>query len=288
MDMQEVRMNEVYKTRLSKDDFKRLSTFIYDELGIKMPEVKKVMLQSRLQRRLIALNMHSFSEYLDFAFSKEGKHTELIQMIDLVTTNKTDFFREASHFDFLTSQILPQITANSAIRRQYKFWSAGCSSGEEPYTLAMVLLEYAEKNPMFDFSILGTDLSTRVLKKAVSAIYALERVHDIPMSLKKKYMLKSKNTEKPMVKMGPELCSKVSFQHLNFMDEYYNINETFDIAFCRNVLIYFDRITQEKVINRICTKIKPGGYLFLGHSESINNLNVPLIQIKPTIFMLKS
>ena len=273
-----------FDAKLSKQDFERLSTFIYGQYGIKMPEAKQIMLQSRLQKRLRALKMPSFTQYIDYVFSPAGSE-EVVHMMDMVSTNKTDFFRESQHFDFLTQTVLPEFYELN--RRSFiKCWSAGCSSGEEPYTLAMVFAEFAATHPGFDFSILGSDLSTVVLQKAVTAIYPEERVDIIPLELKKKYLLKSKDRTKPTVRITPELRAKASFMRLNFMDNSYNAPDNFDIIFCRNVLIYFDRQTQEAVINKLCRHLKPNGYFFLGHSESVTGINVPLKQIKPTVFRL--
>lgn len=277
------RLNEIFKAQLTQDEFDKLSRFIYKESGIKMPPVKKVMLQSRLQKRLRELNLSSFKEYIDYVFSKEGLNNEIIHMLDVVSTNKTDFFREPVHFDFLTQTALPELTQGSR-NRMLKVWSAGCSSGEEPYTIAIVMADFAEKNPGFDYSIIGTDISTQILQKAVDAVYKEDRVSIIPLETKRKYFLKSKERLNPTVKVGPNLRKKVRFGRLNFMDNYYDIPETFDIVFCRNVLIYFDRETQEKVIQKLCDKLRPDGYFFLGHSESIMNMQVPLKQVKPTIF----
>lgn len=279
------RLNEIFRAQLTQEEFDKLSRFIYKESGIKMPPVKRVMLQSRLQKRLRELNMTSFKEYIDYVFSKEGLNNEIIHMLDVVSTNKTDFFREPVHFDFLTQTVLPLFISDRSKPRTIKVWSAGCSSGEEPYTLAIVLADFAEKNPGFDFSIIGTDISTQILQKAVDAVYKEDRVSNIPYDTKKKYFLKSKDRTNPTVKVASNLRSKVRFGRLNFMDTFYDIPETFDVVFCRNVLIYFDRETQEKVIQRLCEKLRPDGYFFLGHSESIMNMNVPLKQVKPTIFI---
>ncbi|RPH31059.1 MAG: chemotaxis protein CheR [Bacteroidales bacterium] len=276
-------INEIFKAELNQEEFSKLSSFIYNESGIKMPPVKRIMLQSRLQKRLKELRMTSFKEYCSYIFSKEGMNTEIIHMLDVVSTNKTDFFREPIHFDFLTSTVLPELLSSSK-HRNIKIWSAGCSSGEEPYTIAIVLLEFLEKNPTFDFSILGTDISTKILQKAIDAVYKDERVEGIPYYLKQKYFLKSKDRDNPSVKMSSLLRNKIRFERLNFMENSYSVFDSFDIVFCRNVLIYFDRNTQEKVIGKICTKINTGGYFFLGHSESIMNMDLPLRQIKPTIF----
>lgn len=274
-----------YKLQLSDADFKKLSYFIYNNYGIKMPEAKKIMLQSRLQKRLSVLKINSFSEYCDFLFSKEGEQMELIHMVDVVTTNKTDFYREAAHFDFMREVVLPEFVHQNNSRKPMKLWSAGCSSGEEPYTMSFVLSDFAEKNSGFDYQILGTDISTRILEKAITAIYAEDRVSIVPLEIKRKYLLKSKDRQKPTVRIIPELRRKVSYQRLNFMDSSYDISDVFDVIFCRNVLIYFDRPTQEAVINKLCTKLKTGGYFFLGHSESITSMKVPLVQLKPTVFM---
>ena len=273
-----------YDAKLSVKDFARLSDFIYSRYGIKMPEAKHIMLQSRLQKRLRALQIPSFEQYVDFVFSPEGAN-EIVHMMDVVSTNKTDFFRESQHFDFLTQSVLPELFEQER-QSVIKVWRAGCSSGEEPYTLAMVISEYISKHRGCDFSILGSDLSTIVLEKAVTAIYPEDRVDIIPLDLKKKYLLRSKDRTHPTVRIVPELRAKASFMRLNFMDDSYSAPSNFDIIFCRNVLIYFDRPTQEKVINKLCRHLRPGGYFFLGHSESVTGINVPLKQIMPTVFKL--
>jgi chemotaxis protein methyltransferase CheR len=278
-------LTAVYKLQMPDHVFQKLSAFIYSQYGIKMPEVKKVMLQSRLQKRLRELKMESYEQYCDLIFSKDGEAMELVHMIDVVTTNKTDFFREPSHFDFMTQTVLPEFVIRDKSGKVLKIWSAGCSSGEEVYTLAIVLSEFQQEHKSFDFSIFGTDISTRILQKAVDAIYTEERASNIPVDIKKKYFLRSKDRVKPTVRVVPDLRKKAVYQRLNFMDDYYPVNETFDVIFCRNVLIYFDRPTQQSVINKLCSKLRSGGYFFLGHSESITGMQVPLVQLKPTVFM---
>jgi chemotaxis protein methyltransferase CheR len=277
-------INQYYKIQMNSNDFSRLSSYIYNELGIKMPVEKKIMLQSRLQKRLSELKIESFSEYIDYVFSRDGEKSEIFKMIDIVTTNKTDFFREPSHFSFLTDTFLKSFTAQDPKRKNLKIWSAGCSSGEEAYTIAITLSEYFKSNPLYDYSILATDISIRILQKASAAIYHSDRIKDIPLDIKKKYFLKSKDPLDKTVLVSKDLRSKVKFQRLNFMDNVYSADKDFDIIFCRNVLIYFDRETQQNVINKLSDKLKSGGIFFLGHSESITNMDVPLKQIKPTIF----
>lgn len=271
---------------LSGKNFAQLSKFIYAECGIKMPEAKKVLLEARLRKRLRILGMHSYSEYCDHLFSPEGTKTELIHMIDVVTTNKTDFYRESRHFDFLVQTALPELINcyGAGVRRKYSIWSAGCSTGEEPYTLAMVLSEFAEKQQGFDFSILATDISTRVLEKASLGIYKKDDIAPLPSALKMKYLLKSKDKSKNLVRIVPQIRSLIKFRRLNFMDSDFGMKEPVDIIFCRNVIIYFDKQTQEKLLNRFCQHLAPGGYLFMGHSETLNGLGVPLVPAGPMVY----
>jgi chemotaxis protein methyltransferase CheR len=281
--LQLVNKVKVLNIQLSDSDFTRLSNFIYSNYGIKLSISKKIMLQSRLLARLKANNMDSYKEYCDFVLSGKSDESEIVHMIDLISTNKTDFYRESAHFDFMKQVTLPEFLENNS-GKPMTVWSSASSSGEEAYTISMVISEFLEGKKKFDFSVFGTDISTRMLEKASLGIYPLERVDDIPLSQKKKYLLKGKDTEKPMVRIIPELRAKTKFERLNLMDNSYNVPKEFDIIFCRNVLIYFDRETQEKVINKLCMHLKKGGYFFLGHSESVSGINVPLKQIKPTIF----
>lgn len=275
---------DCFKAELSTKDFDAFSHFIYTEFGIKMPPVKRIMLQGRLLKRIRQLNMNSYTEYKEYLFSKDGQKEEIFNFLNVVTTNKTDFFREPVHFDFLKSQVLPEFT-NRRISETFKIWSAGCSSGEELYTISITLNDFKEQNIGFNFSMLGTDISQNVLSKAAKGIYPLNKVDIIPLELKRKYLLKSKDVNNPTVKVRPELQRNLTLKYLNLMDNNYSvINEKFDVVFCRNVLIYFDRQTQESVINKLSQHLKPGGYFFIGHSESLTGMNVPLEHIKPTIF----
>lgn len=277
-----------YKATLKDQDFRRLSKFIHSEYGIQMPLSKKIMLESRLQKRLHSVGMHSFKEYCDYVFSPAGIENEMIHMIDVITTNKTDFFREPNHFDYLTHTLLPELVAakRTDMQNTITLWSAGCSTGEEPYTLAMVLSDYAEKyaGSNFDFFILATDISTRVLEKAKIGIYNHNDIEPVPLELKKKYILRSKERTKDLVRIVPELRAKVKFRRLNFLAGDFGMHEQMDIIFCRNVIIYFDRPTQEKLLNRFCRYLRPGGHILMGHSETLNGMNIPLVQVVPTIY----
>jgi len=265
--------------------FSRFSSFIKDELGINITDGKRTMLQARLQKRMRSLGLSSFDAYCDYVFSDQGRETELLNMIDVITTNKTDFFREPKHFEYLTQMLLPEMMRGGAfIRRPAAFWSAGCSTGEEPYTLAMVLSDFAARHPGFGFSILGTDISSVVLKKAVVGIYEHEKIAPVPMPMRKKYLLRSRDRSRNIVRVAPEIRAKVTFRRLNLMESDSRLRESFDIIFFRNVIIYFDRPTQERVLNSVCRRLKPGGVLFLGHSETMNGLDVPLKSIVSTVY----
>jgi chemotaxis protein methyltransferase CheR len=270
---------------LKDREFKRFSAFIYDEVGIKMPPAKKTMLEARLQKRLKALGIGTFEEYADYVFSAAGKGDELVHLIDVVTTNKTDFFREPAHFEYLVKCAVPSLMDgnDAGFRAPLRIWSAGCSTGEEPYTLAMVMTEFAAANPGFRTSILASDISTAVLSKARNAIYTEDRVDTIPLHLKKKYLLKSRDKSRGLVRIVPELRSLVQFQRLNFMEEF-GMREQMDVIFCRNVIIYFDKPTQERLLNRFHQQLRRGGFLFLGHSETLNGLNVPLSPVASTVY----
>lgn len=272
-----------YNLQLTDKEFERLSKFIFSQTGIKMPYSKKIMLQSRLQKRLRSLNMADFQTYIEFVFSSAGAQ-EIIRMIDVVSTNKTDFFREPVHFELLHDKLLKKLLDNRPLQTPLNIWSAGCSSGEEPYTIAIVLEEYKRLYASFDYQILATDISTDMLRKGINAIYAENRIENIPLELKKRYFLKSKDRQKPTVRVISALRKKITYRRLNFMDAVYDVSRNHDIVFCRNVLIYFDRETQEKVINKLASHLNKGGYFFLGHSESITNMQVPLKQVQPTVF----
>ncbi|MBI1920539.1 MAG: protein-glutamate O-methyltransferase CheR [Geobacter sp.] len=274
----------MHSARLSTGDFNRLSRFIHESCGIRMTPAKKTMLEARLQKRLRSLGMGSFSDYLDYLFSAAGEREEVVRMIDQVTTNKTDFFREPDHFDYLSQVLLPQWVHGTPGGPRFRAWSAGCSTGEEPYTLAMVLQEFAGSLPGFDFKILATDISTLVLEKAHQAVYPEERVHPVPLHLKRKYFLRSRDRSAGLVRVVPELREKVCFRHLNFMADDFGLREEQDIIFCRNVIIYFDRPTQERLLQRLCRQLAPGGHLFMGHSETLSGLNVPLTAVYPTVY----
>jgi chemotaxis protein methyltransferase CheR len=269
---------------LSAQEFEIVANIVYENCGINLEPCKKTMVESRLNRRLRALNISTFDNYLQFISSKDGVETELSNMIDVLTTNKTDFFREAHHFEFLMQSVLPQFS-ESGKTKPLRVWSAACSSGEEPYTIAMVMQEFARLHPLFSYEILASDISTQVLHKAMQAIYHADRANHIPPEFRSKYLLKSKDQSNPRIRIVSGLRSKVRFERINLIDEEFSIDQVQDVIFCRNVLIYFDRETQFKVIRNLLRNLRSGGLLFIGHSESLHFFDLPIKQIRPTIFV---
>ena len=272
---------------LGDQDFNRLSDYITANFGIKMPAVKKTMLESRLLKRLRTLELTSYKDYCDYLFSPEGRASETPHFINKVTTNKTDFYREPDHFTYLVQNTLPKLAAErGGLLRNLRVWSAGCSTGEEPYTLAIVLKEFAENHPQYQlgFSILATDISEEVLMTGQQAVYHESKIAPVPLNIRKKYLLRSKNRTSGLVKMAPEIRDHIEFVKLNLMDKDFGIHKKMDIVFCRNVIIYFNREVQEAILNQICRYTISGGYFFQGHSESIQGMNLPLKSVHPTIF----
>lgn len=270
---------------LSPLSFARLASLITGELGIKMPESKICMVQSRLMRRVRELGLESIEAYTHYLLEQDVTLAERSQLINAITTNKTDFFRESPHFQYLLDSVLPSL---QRIRKtepvcEVNLWSAGCSSGEEPYTLAMLLAEYASGQPGFSFSVLATDVSTKVLEHAREGIYDESGIGPIPIELRSRYLRRNR-IEPHLVRIVPELRRRISFHRLNFMEERYPIQDRFDVVFFRNVMIYFNRDTQERVVQKICRHLRPGGYLFIGHSESLSGLDVPLNPVHTAVF----
>lgn len=267
--------------RLSPHRYAKLAALIFDKTGIKMPATKATMLQGRLQRRLRDTGMATLDAYCDHLFDGTAGPEEMIHLINAVTTNKTDFFREPGHFDFMAQTALPALAA--AGRRRIRAWSAACSTGAEPYTMAMILDQCAQGGGS-DYGILATDIDTAVLDTARRGIYPAELVEPVPAALRQRYVVTSLDRKANKVRIVPALRSAIGFARLNLMDASYPVGDPMDIIFCRNVLIYFDKPTQEKVVRRLCDCLRPGGYLFLGHSESIAGMDLPVTTASYTVF----
>jgi chemotaxis protein methyltransferase CheR len=268
---------------LDTESFNRLSAFITGQYGIKLPLSKKSMVESRLNKKLRELKMPSYKDFLDFVFTANGSE-HLVDVVDLMTTNKTDFFREPHHFTFLKQQALPEF--QKAGRNNLRVWSAGCSTGEEPYTILMVLEEYKKLSPEFAYSILSSDISTRALKKAYNGIYPLQIMSTISMDLKRSYFLRGK-VNPDLARVKAEYRQKIMFKSVNLMDDNLQAPKDLDIIFCRNVLIYFDKPTQERLLRKFCSHLRSNGLIFLGHSESIMGMDLPLTQVGMTTYQLQ-
>jgi chemotaxis protein methyltransferase CheR len=264
---------------ITDEEFDQLRGLIYRECGISLSDSKRSLLVSRLSKRLRLLGLDTFHAYYDRLRSEPGGE-ELTRLLDCITTNKTDFFREPVHFDFLRDRILPSLGADKRIR----IWSAGCSSGEEPYTIAMTLFDGVQAPLQWEFKILASDLSTRALDKAASGVYEVERVRALPPEALKRHFLKGRGDQAGMVKVKSHLSDMIRFQRINLMDDRYPIKTPLDVIFCRNVMIYFDRPTQQQLVNKFYRYLKPGGHLFIGHSETLQWIEHPFRSVAPTIY----
>lgn len=268
--------------RLSRRNFDALARYIYEYSGIKMPVTKMTMLEGRLRRRLRATGIATLDGYCHYLFRQNGLEAESVYLIDAVTTNKTDFFREPKHFDYLQQVALPEMLADG--HRRLRLWSSACSTGAEPYTIAMVLQDFVEGTGEIDYRILATDLSTDVLQAARRGVYPEDMIIPVPAELRRKYVMSARDKARGDMRIHPHLRSKVGFARLNLMDSLYPVGDPMHVIFCRNVLIYFDKPTQANVLSRLCDCLAPGGYLFIGHSESITGFDLPVRQVANTIF----
>lgn len=272
---------------LSLRDFKRIADLIGEEIGIKLPPAKRLMIEGRLRKRVKALGLASLSDYSAYLFNNDGLRAERPYLINAVTTNKTDFFREPEHFDLLEQKLVPDLLTLRRSERQplLKMWSAASSTGAEVYTLAMVLADLAAQRRDFRFSLLGTDISTSVLEQGVRAVYPADQISPIPQAKAQRYLMyPRKPSARPEVRIVPELRRLVQFARLNLMDATYPFDHDVDVILLRNVLIYFEKADQEKVILRLADHLRPGGYLLLGHSESMIGTAVTMRQVAPAVF----
>ena len=267
---------------LSRRDFDRLAAHIFDQAGIRLPPAKITMIEGRLRRRVRATGHHSLGDYCAWLFEGDHLIDENEHLLNAVTTNKTDFFREPRHFDYLTGTVLPGLRDRGVQR--LRVWSAACSTGAEPYTLAMLLDAFARDEGGPDYGILATDLDTNVLATARRGIYPAALLDPVPPLLRGRYVLRARDGRRDEVRITPELRATIGYARLNLMDDHYPVGDPMDIIFCRNVLIYFDKPTQRQVVSRLVDCLKQGGHLFLGHSESITGHDLPLTQVANTVF----
>jgi chemotaxis protein methyltransferase CheR len=272
---------------LSDRVYYRFVDLVYREAGISLGDARRELVRTRLLKRLSALNLSSFDEYYERVSRQDPDGEELVAMLDAISTNKTDFFRENQHFRFMADTVLPALTGRIAGGgpRRIRIWSAGCSSGEEPYTLAMVLRERIATGVAWDAKILATDISTKVLHAAYVGLYEESKVAPVPPKMRLASFTREETDQGAFYRIKPELRKMVAFRRLNLMNGTYPFTGKFDVIFCRNVMIYFDRPTQESLANRLHQYLHPGGYLFIGHSESLNSLTTPFQFVQPTIYL---
>ena len=278
------------RAALASGLFTKFQELIYQEAGIWLAPHKHALLTGRLARRLRLLGLGNMREYYLLVTQPDQQH-ERAMMLDCITTNETHFFREPRHFDYLEQRVFPkwkQEAVDGTRPRSLRVWSAGCSSGQEPYSLAMLLLQHFPAEKGWEIEILGTDVSTRVLEKARAATYPIEKSKEIPSEYLRAYMLKGKGDHKGEMKVSPELHRVVRFARVNLHADSYPILGVFDLIFCRNVLIYFDQDSKVKVIGGILRHLSPSGLLFVGHSEHLGAIAPGLIPVAPTIHAFAS
>jgi chemotaxis protein methyltransferase CheR len=269
---------------LSDRDFASVQQLLYREAGIWLSPAKKALVVGRLSRRLRELKSPSFGAYLERV---EADALERVRLLDALCTHETHFFREPHHFDFLARDVLPRWRArgcpDGGEPRRVRVWSAGCSSGEEPFSLAMVLRHHLPLSEGWALDVLATDLSTRILEQARQARFPVDKAHEIPTPYLRAYMLKGVGPQEAWMKAGPELRELVRFQRVN-LNNGHGVVGRFDLIFCRNVLIYFDQASRARAVERLLSHLSPAGLLFLGHSESLVGLGSSLRSVIPTVY----
>lgn len=269
---------------LSERSFEKVTRFIYETCGIQITPLKRTMVEGRIRKRMRALGIEDLDDYCDYIFSQSDDDAaeEITHFIDSITTNKTDFFREKRHFEYLKESILPEFSESG--RPKLWCWSAASSMGAEAYTMAMVIEEYCRVHRKIDYTILASDLSTAMLSMAVNGRYPAMMLDPVSEDMRKRYIMVARHPEQDEFRIKPNLRSKINFFQLNLMNDRYPLTQKMDVIFCRNVLIYFDKQTQKRVLLRLCENLRSGGYLILGHSETANGIDLPLDSIGSAIF----
>jgi chemotaxis protein methyltransferase CheR len=260
--------------------FEYIINLIYQRCGIRLHEGKQELIRARLGKRIRHHGFHSLPDYCDF-LQHSADEDEMTQVVDALTTNFTHFLREEDHFKFLVNQALPSLGLGS--QKRFKVWSAACATGEEPYSIGFYLSEFFPPTAGWDWSILATDISTKALNKAMQGVYPDDKMDSLPKDWLRKYFKKGVNAWSGYCKVKPVVAERISFRQLNLLGSM-DINDSFAVIFCRNVMIYFDRPTQEKLVRQLTRFLVPNGYLLVGHAESLNGLNVPLKCLKPSIY----
>jgi chemotaxis protein methyltransferase CheR len=273
-------------TPITPAEYEFVRKIVYENSRINLGPSKKELVMARLSKRLRALNLGSYAEYLAMLKTAAGRE-EMTNLIDSISTNHTYFFREPQHFDFLSQVVLPQFCEEGAGRggKTFKVWSAATSSGEEPYTISLILDDYFTNHVKgWNWNILCTDISTRVLAKAQEGIFAKDRLGPVRPDWLIRYFDKGVGDSDGYFRVKDTIRRNLNFKSLNLLAPTYPFRETFQVIFCRNVMIYFDRDTQQELVEKMYPLIEPGGYLIIGHAESLTNIKHPLKLIKPSIY----
>lgn len=269
-------------------EYRLFQQLIYNEAGIFLSDVKRALLVGRLSKRLRELGLQKFSQYYERVV-EDRSGTELVGLLDAITTNETHFFREPRQFEYMESHVFPawqRAAAEGRRSRHLRIWSAACSTGEEPYSIAMAVLAHFPPESGWSVEILATDISTRVLERARDGVWPIARASTIPEPLLKRFMLRGTGSQQGKMKAGAAVRAPLRFERLNLNDDGYPVAGPFDAIFCRNVLIYFDQASRQKVINRMLDLLAPEGYFFLGHAESITGMTERVRSVSPAVYAL--
>jgi len=272
---------------LTEAEFGRFQEIILAQAGIHLNESKRALVESRLARRLRNLDFRTYGDYLRFLAKQPAASAEHQELINCITTNKTDFFRENHHFVFLKDRVIPEAQARAAAgeTKQLRIWSAACSTGEEAYSIAITVREAFSSDRSWDIRILASDIDTHVLAAGEAGVFEPERLRGLPEALKRRYFLRRRDDGALMAK--DELKNMIRFRRINFVDPAWPIRATFDVIFCRNVIIYFNRPTQERLFERLVQYLKPTGYLLVGHSENLHWMSTLLAPVQNTVYQVR-
>ncbi len=280
-------MESTQSVDISEKEFLKFSRLIYEKAGINLGLHKKELLKNRLRKRLRELGIDSFGNYYRYVTEHDKSGREMSNMLTAISTNVTFFFREENHFTFLREVALPEILARkkAANSKSINAWSAGCSSGEEAYSLAICLSDYLKGEGAWDVSITATDISTEAIAKAERGIYKIESTKNVPPNLLKENFKRGVGKCEGLVKIKNHIKSMIEIKYLNLKDASFSFEKAFDMIFCRNVLIYFDRLTQQELLAKFEKHIVPGGYLFLGHSEGLTGRHTGFKHLAPSVYV---
>ncbi len=274
---------------ISEKEFRAFRELIFQEAAISLSDAKRALVCSRLSKRLRHYGFKSFSQYYEYLMEADPAGAERLQMINCITTNKTDFFRERHHFDFLREQFFPKLRERCPAggARRLRVWSAGCSSGEEPYSIGITAREFFSALPGWDMKILASDIDTDMLRAGEQGIYPAERLESVPAEFTRRHFLRGRGEWAGYYKVRAELRDLVTFRRINFAEESWPIRARFDVIFCRNVIIYFNRATQRRLFERLAGYLQPDGCLMVGHSESLQWLSDMFVPLRGTIYRLR-